>query len=282
MRLSVLQRAAAGQETFPPLVLLHGLMAEAETFQHLMAELPAERRVLALDMPGAGYSERSLTADVGFRGMAASIREALSCLRVERPVLLGHSHGAAVAMQLAVSQPASLSALILLCPVHPFSVQEERLVNFYLSRPGLALAQLIPRLPRWLFLLAFKSMPGIRGHFDTSEIEPYRHTLRAPGTVEHLVRVLRRWSDDKSQLGRELQASPLVLPVLMILGERDIVVPARDAETLRPYLPGAESVLLPGVGHLPSEEVPEVCGRVICEWLSRQIKGLETELPSSL
>ena len=116
-------------------------------------------------------------------------------------------------------------------------------------------------------------MPGIRGHFDYSEIEPYRHTLRAPGTVEHLVRVLRRWSDDKAQLGRDLQAAPQLVPVLMILGERDLVVPAPDAESLRLHLGRAESVILPGVGHLPSEEDPEECGRLISDWLSRQAEA---------
>ena len=251
-------------------MLLHGLLAEAMTFEHLIAELPANRRILALDLPGAGYSERSLKAEVGFEGMAALIQEAMATLRVNRPVLLGHSYGAALAMRIAVSQPNLLSGLVMFCPVHPFSRHEERLVNFYLSGLGLTLAKLVPRLPRWLFLLAFKSMPGIRGHFDYNEIEPYRHTLRTPGTVEHIVRVLQRWSADKAELGRDLQATPITLPVLMILGERDIVVPASDSEALRMYLPRAQSVVLPGVGHLPSEETPEECGRLICDWLSWQ------------
>ena len=267
IRVSVLERASDTLTSKPPMLLLHGLVAEGNTFRRLMTAMPSDRRVLALDLPGAGYSERSPKLTVSFDGMASVVLQATRALELDRPVLLGHSHGGVVALELASQHPELLDALVLLCPAHPFSGREDQLVSFYLSRVGNLFAHLLPRLPDWLHLFVFRHMPGGRKQFVAADVEPYLHTLREPGTVNHLLALLRSWKADMESLRKRMMAEPLATPTLLIWGDRDVVVPALSADALKRHLQTWEMFTLPGVGHLPNEEAPAECASIIKTWL---------------
>jgi len=252
-----------------PILQLHGLIAEAETFRKLMSFLPKNRRVIALDFPGAGYSDADAQLSFGFRAMADVVHEVMMALDLHRPVLLGHSHGGAVALELAQSHPESLQSLVLLCPAHPFSGRENVLVSFYLSRVGRAFAHVLPDLPDWLQLFGFRRMPGSRRDFSYEDLAPYLHTLRKPGTVDHLLRLLSTWKEDMRQLAQSMAAEPLEVPTLLLWGDRDRVVPISSAEALTRHLLHFEMLSMQGVGHLPNEEAAEECASLIAAWLMR-------------
>jgi pimeloyl-ACP methyl ester carboxylesterase len=267
-RLSVLERLPFTPGQQPAIVLLHGLVAEADTFRRLMRLLPSDRRILAVDMPGAGYSERPTTADVTFTGLAELVREAFAALQLHQPVLLGHSHGGAVALALAAQSPEALSALILLAPAHPFSTQENTLIRFYLSRPGHLFAQMLPHVPRWLFLAAFRNMPGTHNDFGYRELAPYLHTIRTPGTVPHILRMLHSWLDDMASLASSLRRTQPRIPALLLWGDRDYVVPASTSRLLMETLPRSTLVVLHNLGHLPNDEDPAATAAAINHWLA--------------
>lgn len=267
VRVSALERPSGEGAAAAPFLLLHGLVAEGETFRSLMSELPPDRRVVALDLPGAGYSERPRSVDVGLGGMAEVVRSAARELGMERPVILGHSHGGAVTLRLAASHGDELSGVVLLCPAHPFSGREDNLVRFYLSPPGRAFARLLPHLPSALHLWGFRAMPGRRDALGRAEMELHLRTLKAPGTVAHLLRLLKTWIEDMRVLGEELRARSLELPVLMLWGNRDMVVPLATAVELASAMRRVKLVPLPGVGHLPNEEAPVECAQEIAVWL---------------
>ncbi len=196
------------------------------------------------------------------------VHEVIDALGLDRPVLLGHSHGGVVALELAQSYPDLLSSLVLLCPAHPFSGREDALVSFYLSRVGRGFARVLPRLPDWLHLLVFRHMPGGRRSLSRAHLAPYLHTLRKPGTVDHLLGLLGSWKDDMQRLRQKMTAAPLTIPTLLIWGDRDVVVPVASAQELTKHLRHAEMFVLRNVGHLPNEEAPEECARLLVDWLS--------------
>ena len=271
IRVSILDRpaATATASAKPAILLLHGLVAEGETFRKLIESLPPDRRIIALDLPGAGYSERPLQADVSFAGLANIILEAISALELQQPILLGHSHGGAVALRLATSHPGLLSGLILLCPAHPFSRYEYKLVRFYLSSIGRLFARCVPLIPRPVMLFVFKTMPGAsRASFGFPDLEPYLHTLHTPGTVQHLLRLLGTWQSDMYLLGGDLQSTPLTTRTLLLWGTRDFIVPLKTAQRLVLHIADAKLLPLPGAGHLPNEEAPEACAAAITAWLA--------------
>lgn len=268
VRLSYLEWGVANPHG-PSLLCLHGLMATAETFSRMVEGLSAECHAVALDLPGNGASENAVASNVGFAGLAALVQAFADALGLARLVVIGHSHGGALALKLASSRPQSLRGLVLLCPAHPFSGYEESLVRFYLSPAGRLCAYLIPWLPQRLQQFGFNQMLGSSGSVNAQWFQPYRRNLRRRGTIAHLLRLLTSWQADMADLGKELRLRPLTLLVLLIWGSSDQVVPASTRAALMAHMQDAECALLPGIGHLPNEEAPERCGRLISDWLAR-------------
>jgi magnesium chelatase accessory protein len=268
IRISVLERVCGGEASKPSIVLLHGLVAEAATFKQLMRELPSDRRVVAIDAPGSGYSDHP--NDASFAALAAIVGQTLRVLGLQGAVLLGHSHGGAIALQLASSEPELLRGMVLLCPAHPFSGKEDGLVRFYLSLPGHMFAHCLPLVPRPLLLFAFRHMPGRRSSFGYEELEPYVHTLRRTGTVKHMLGLLRTWRADMRALRHKMQLRSVHTPALLLWGDRDIVVPLSSAERLMRHLANPRLVPLQGVGHVPNEEAPKETAVAIALWLREQ------------
>ena len=265
--MSYVEREAVAGSADAPLLLLHGLIATGETFASLIAHMPITRRVVALDLPGAGFSERCAEADVSFAGMAALVAGFMEQVGLERPVLLGHSHGGACALRLAASRPDALRAVILMAPAHPWSGYERAIVAFYLSGFGRRIARLMPYVPEPLHWWAFKSMSGPQGKRDRAVLKYYRASGKVPGTVVHTLRLLETWQADMDSLREDLTAEPIRLPTLLLWGDHDRVVPERTAAALKRHLTRWEHVTLPGIGHLPNEEAAESCGRLIRTWL---------------
>ncbi|HEX5282929.1 MAG TPA: alpha/beta hydrolase [Bryocella sp.] len=267
VRLSYIERETEAGCAGAPVLMLHGIVAGGDCFRRLGDQLPDERRVVALDLPGGGYSERPLTIDVSFRSVAEIVAEAMSVLGMERPVIVGHSYGGAIALELAAWRPELLDAIILIAPAHPFSMREDLLVRFYLSAAGRWFARLLPRVPRRLMLEAFRRMPGDRRNVSYEQIEPYVQALRHPGTIAYVLRVLKSWKNDMEKLGNALRERTTEIPAFLLWGELDPVVPASTGMELMRHLGPSEQMTMPGVGHLPNDEKPEECGSLIRTWL---------------
>lgn len=267
LRLSFLERGTAvvGE---PSLVLLHGLMGCAATFQALLQELPEGRHVVALDLPGAGESERRGGQAVDLQSMASIVLHALAQLRIERPLLLGHSHGGTVAMQCAAIAPGFVHSLVLLAPAHPYFREDRPIIRFYLSLPGRMFAYSLPWFPRWVQMFGLRRMSGPE-HADTvARLKPYRDNLRTPGTMRHLLKLLGTWSEDMKGLHRLLQ-TPLSQPTLIVWGDADRAVPVHSAEKLRKAFLRSRLVVLQGVGHRPAEERARTIAELLLEFVGR-------------
>ena len=100
----------------PPVVLLHGNVVTAEDFDASgVFDLVARRhRVIAFDRPGFGYSDRPRGSAWSAGTQAELIRDAFAVLGINRPIVLGHSWGAAVALALGLNHPDAVKALVLL------------------------------------------------------------------------------------------------------------------------------------------------------------------------
>ena len=99
----------------PPLVLFHGLGSMVEDFMlsGLVREASARHRVIAFDRPGYGHSERPRRWHFGPARQAKLFHDALGLLAVHRPMVLGHSWGTLVAVELALQFPSAVGSLVL-------------------------------------------------------------------------------------------------------------------------------------------------------------------------
>jgi pimeloyl-ACP methyl ester carboxylesterase len=104
--------------TGPPLLLIHGLAGQMHNFTHsLLGKLKDDFRVVILDRPGNGYSAPSSDASAALGAQARIIGRFCQALGLERPLIVGHSLGGAIALALALSHPEQVAGLALLAPV---------------------------------------------------------------------------------------------------------------------------------------------------------------------
>jgi pimeloyl-ACP methyl ester carboxylesterase len=267
LRLSYLEQGTAVEDQ-PTLVLLHGLMGCAETFVPLMEELGAGQHVIALDLPGAGQSERREDIDARLLPTAELVASFLKMLNVTRPVLLGHSHGGAVALSVAARYREMVRSLVLLAPAHPYFEEANPLIRFYLSLPGRLFAYTMPWFPEWLQMVGLRRMAGPQSWDTLERLKPYRENLQTPGTMAHLLRLLKTWHKDMLGLRKALRKH-LHTPAMVVWGDSDRAVPVQSAGELRRHLVQSELVLMPGVGHRPAEERPAEVAGFVREWIAR-------------
>jgi pimeloyl-ACP methyl ester carboxylesterase len=253
----------------PSILLLHGLMGCAETFVPLMAQL-AGHHVIALDLPGAGLSERRTDLDPRLATTSQLVAHFIQTLGLHKPVVLGHSHGGTVALSLAAQHRGLLHSLVLLAPAHPWFEEANPVVRFYLSLPGRLFAYSMPWYPQWLQMMGLRRMAGPQSWDTPERLKPYRDNLRMKGTMSHLLKLLRTWHQDMSGL-RRLLRKPLATPTLILWGDCDRAVPAHSAPALRGHLLHSELHVLPGVGHRPAEERPSAVAALFADWLDQDL-----------
>jgi pimeloyl-ACP methyl ester carboxylesterase len=100
-----------------PIVMIHGLGGNLLHYTSTIAdEIAKTNRVVVIDRPGAGYSERPAGADAATTTQAAIIQKAIDKLGIEKPLIVGHSLGGAVSLAHAVQHPGKARGYVLLAP----------------------------------------------------------------------------------------------------------------------------------------------------------------------
>lgn len=257
------ERAGSGY----PLVLLHGLVGSARNWRSNIAFLARYANVFALDLCNMGESDRVPGLDTSLEATADRVAIAMEALGLREADIAGHSHGGAVAMMLAARNPGMVRKLILFAPANPYCDLGRHLIRFYQTRFGIWLARQIPFLPRMLKAVALGRMYGDPKRVTDQALDGYISGLDVPGTVDHILGIVRGWSRDMSQL-RGVMAQLAEKPTLMIWGDRDRAVGLASARQLARALKRSSLVVLPGVGHIAFEEMPDLCNRAMSEWLA--------------
>jgi pimeloyl-ACP methyl ester carboxylesterase len=266
IRLHLLEPQAEGEA--PPVVLLHGNGAMVEDFatSGLMELLTARhRRVVAIDRPGFGHSTRPRRRAWTPAAQASLVAEAIHRLGLDRPVVLGHSWGAMVALALALDHPEALRGLVLMGGFHTPTARWEvpafsgpavpvlgDVMRYTISPP---LGRLIlPGLLRRIFGPMPVPARFLRGFPLPLVLHPRRLRAAAEETammIPAAAALRRRWGE-------------LRLPVAILAGSEDrIVDPMTHARALAAALPQAVLRIHPGAGHMLHHAAPELVASAI-------------------
>lgn len=266
------QRAGSGR----PLLLLHGLVGSAQNWRQNINFLARDANVYAVDLFNMGESDRVPGLDAGLEATADRLAALMDAVGLGEADIAAHSHGGAVAMMFAARHPDRVRRLILFAPANPFCDLGDQLIRFYQTRFGMWFARKIPSLPRRLKATALSRMYGDPSRVSLEALEGYTAGLRIPGTIDHVLQVIQRWFVDMGLLRSALTVLA-AKPTLLIWGDRDRAVGLNSARELQRTLPQSTLLVLPGVGHIAFEEMPEICNQAMRDWL---ISPLPSEVRS--
>jgi pimeloyl-ACP methyl ester carboxylesterase len=251
------EQAGLGQ---PALVLLHGFAASTFSWREVIDPLAASATVVAFDRPAFGLTERPLPGQ--WQGQNPYTAEAqadltmglMEALGIDRAVLVGNSAGGSVALITTLRHPERVQALVL--------------VDAAVYGGG-------SRFPTWLKPLLRSPQARRLGPLTVRAIRDWgldfaRSAWHDPSRItpevwEGYTRPLQAQDWDRAlweltvashdlRLGERLEE--VGVPVLVITGEDDRIVPTEQSVRLAAELPGAELVVIPECGHVPHEECP--------------------------
>jgi pimeloyl-ACP methyl ester carboxylesterase len=238
----------------PAVVLVHGASGNLRDMTlALLDRLAEQHRVLALDRPGYGYSERPRGAWPDPAVQARYLRQALVALGVEQPVLVGHSWAGSLVLAYALAWPNEVRGVVAISPAsHPWP-------------GGVAAYRVLAQLPFVGTLLAHTLLwplgqrsadAALRSTFEPDPLPP---RYRSESGLDLLFRPVQFRCDaqDVGRLSRFLATqsaryAELVPPLTIVTGTVDPVVnPRRHAHALHAQVPGSRLIVLDGAGHAP-------------------------------
>ncbi|MER7894394.1 alpha/beta fold hydrolase [Micromonospora sp. NPDC094482] len=251
----------------PPVLLLHGVGRTLRDFTDQHERLAERFRVHSVDLPGYGGS-LPMAEPHTLPALARFVGRYLDVVGVDRPAhLVGNSLGGAVAMRLAVTEPARVASLAL---VNSAGFGQEvtlalrllalRPLGRMMLRPSRAAAR---RVERALFHdPAFATAERIAYALEVAR-QPYtaRVMLETVRSLGGLRGVRPQWREELLT-----QLAALAVPTLVVWGDRDLILPAAHLEAARTRLPRARTHLFRDCGHMPQIERAEELHRLLLDF----------------
>jgi pimeloyl-ACP methyl ester carboxylesterase len=242
----------------PVLLLVHGMAGSRENWREVIEPLSRDHTVIAADLPGHGSSE-SGSGDYSLGAHASSLRDLLLSLGHERATVVGHSLGGGIAMQFTYQYPEMVERLVLVSSgglgpeVSPVlraaALPGADLFIAATAGPGARVGSLLGR-----GLGAF----GLRPNADVAEVARGYASLadseRRAAFLETL-RAVVGTGGQKVAAGDRLYLAE-ALPILIVWGREDPIIPVAHGEAAVETLPGARLEVFDDVGHLPQVEAP--------------------------
>jgi pimeloyl-ACP methyl ester carboxylesterase len=249
-----------GPKTARAVVLLHGIGSSLHTFDDWAKGLVPRYRVIRYDLPGAGLSGPDPQALYSDERAVAQLLAVLDHLGVARATLAGNSIGGRLAWRFAAAHPDRVERLILIAPDGYASP------GFDYGKPPAVPAVLEAMrfaLPKWALRPNIAAAYADPARLTDAVLERYHALLLAPGNRAAMLDRMRQ----TVLVPPEPFLRRITVPVLLLWGQEDAMIPVANAQDYLAELPDARLVTLPGVGHVPQEEAPDESLAPVLEFL---------------
>ncbi len=245
----------AGPGNAQPLVFLHGLGGSFGTWEVVLGDLAARYRVIALDLPGHGKSSKHAPdrVDYSLSGLTELLQTAIASLTLTKPILVGHSLGGALALRLALTLDDQIGGVVLIDSAGLGEEVSPHLLPLMAGEPGKLTA-------RGLLELFYEDQRLVldRGVDDMAQTQVTEGAWAAQQAVA---------SGAIDQNGQRFdllfRLRDVKVPVLMIWGELDRVIPLDHAMDALMLIPDAALRIVTSVGHVPQVEAPGIVATAI-------------------
>ena len=248
----------------PPVILLHGIGRSLEDWAEQHELLRGRHRVYSVDLPGYGESE-PLGQPYTLPALARFVADFLDAVEIPQPAhLVGNSLGGAVAMQLAVQAPDRVTSLVLVNSAG-FGREVTIALRLLAIRP---LGRLLLRPSRHSARRVERSLFQDPAFVTQARVEHTFALAQRPHAARVLletVRSLGTFRGARPQWRQTLlhAVADLVIPILVVWGDRDLILPAAHLDAARARLPQAHTFLFPDTGHMPQIERAEAFSQLV-------------------
>jgi pimeloyl-ACP methyl ester carboxylesterase len=260
----------------PPVVLIHGMLNSSSHWQAVARELAREHTVIAPDLIGHGDSAAP-RGDYSLGAHAASIRDLLAAIGIERASIVGHSLGGGVAMQFFYQFPQRVERLVLISSGGLGHEVSPMLRTAAL--PGVSALLSLTIQPRLLLALAAggKRMRerGLSGGVHLQALARALRPLENADARQAFLTTLRSVIDVHGQRVSATDRLYLLetIPTMIVWGERDHTIPLAHGRSAHEAIPHSVFKTLPGAAHFPHLEDPEGLARLLREFLAETSPG---------
>jgi pimeloyl-ACP methyl ester carboxylesterase len=250
-----------GDPAKPAMILIHGIARHAHTFDHIAPQFARDHHVLALDMRGHGDSAWSPEGAYLVQDHVKDLEALVAALRLRRVTLLGNSTGGRVVQVFAGLHPDLVERLVVedVGPERPQNIADAFARRVAQEADGWASEEELVR-----------QLAAANRRTPEPLLRTYAHFGLKPRADGRLV-----WKRDanlvKGFIETELwdSVSKIKAPALYVIGGGSRIVPPETQQRLKDTLPNCRIVVMPGLGHYPSEEDTEGFLTIVGEFLKR-------------
>lgn len=251
----------------PTCLLIHGTGAATHSWRDLMPLLAKDYSVIAVDLPGHGFTKGTGQRPT-LEGMAAAIGALLDALQQSPDLIVGHSAGVAIGAQLLLDRQWDIPLIGFTPALMPF--------------PGLA-AKIFPSLAKMLFTNPFVAIifarmaqaPGQTAKFlaratgskiDSAGAQYYTRLFRKSGHCDGAIRMMANWQLEplSKRLGN------MASPVLLVNAANDAAIPKTAVRQAAALIPECATREMAALGHLAHEEDPAQAAQIVKEFMQAQ------------
>ncbi len=239
----------------PPVILLHGFGACTYTWRYLAPALAKDHRVFALDLKGYGLSDKPEDGKYAVSDQADMVAEFIRTRDLHDLVVVGHSMGGGVTLmtyfQVRQDSPARIRKLVLIDSAGypqkmPWFIRFARIP--VLNEIGGRLLS-----SRFVTSMVLRKCYYNKDKITDEQIDTYAYYGSLPGAREAVIQTAKQIIPEDIE-AVTARYKTISVPVLIIWGAEDEVVPLSVGKQFKRDIPGSELVILPKCGHIPPEE----------------------------
>ncbi len=261
-----------------PLIFIHGLSGCWQNWLEQIPHFARDRRVIAVDLPGFGQSEMP-AEEISISGYADAIDVLMTELGIDTAQIVGNSMGGFIGAELAIQHPARVERLVLVAAagLSIESIRTERTTGLRHRAENIAFftlgniasrshqVALRPRLRHALLLLVAAHPAKLPGPLAAQQVLG----SGKPGFSDALEAMCRYPLRDRLEKIR--------CPTLIVWGEKDSIIPVRDANEFERLISDSRKVVMKDTGHIPMAERPQAFNDVLVEFLAETGRAEEKE-----
>lgn len=263
-----------GQANGPPLLLIHGFSASLQTWEPWVQRLGDEYRVITLDLPGHGLTRAPAGYQASIEAFRDEVHEFARTQNLAHFALAGSSMGGNVAWEYALAHPDQIDALVLVgasgWPEDREGLDQDPPIFKLLRNP--VLGPLLRDLDNTQL-----ARGGLEASFyeaslvDDAMVDRYVQMSRAPGHRDILLQMTLGFRERQYASSERLSA--LRMPVLILHGDTDRLVPPEHGQQFHHAIAGSQLIVFERTGHIPQEERADMSADAVREFLHEAIEG---------